>query len=186
MKPGKKEKIRFGQAPRETLPNAAETKVEDAGAIPKDSVAANTIEADNAGPPAPPEKKTRFASRSKLPKVAKPKGPQLDNFTPAPPDAGEVADRQTQSAPLGLGGDTSKKKKKKHDTASTGQKTRMQERPKDETPKQPLELTPAAPVAGAPAPRPANTSPAPASAPQQTPASPDPPQSTTPASEPPH
>ena len=31
MKPGKKEKIRFGQAPRETLPTAA-TKTEDAGA----------------------------------------------------------------------------------------------------------------------------------------------------------
>ena len=187
MKPGKKEKIRFGQAPRETLPNAAETKVEDAGAIPKDAAAANTLEADNAGPPAPPEKKTRFAARAKLPKVAKPKGPQLDNFAPAPPDSGEVADRQTQSAPLGLSGDTSKKKKKKHDTASNGQKTRMQERPKDDTPKQPLEMTPAAPVPGAPAPKkPANNSPAPASAPQQTPASPDPPQSNTPASEPPH
>jgi peptidyl-prolyl cis-trans isomerase SurA len=36
MKAGKKEKIRYGQAPRETLPNAAPTKVEDAGALPKD------------------------------------------------------------------------------------------------------------------------------------------------------
>jgi peptidyl-prolyl cis-trans isomerase SurA len=185
MKPGKKEKIRFGQAPRETLPNATETKIEDAGAIPKTVADAAAEEADSRQPAAPVQK-TRFAARAKLPKAAKPKGPQLDNFTPASPDASEVADRQTQSAPLGLDGDTSKKKKKKHDTASTGQKTRMQERPKDETPKQPLELTPAAPVPGAPAPRPVNTSPAPASAPQQTPTSPDPPQSTTPASEPPH
>jgi peptidyl-prolyl cis-trans isomerase SurA len=190
MKPGKKEKIRFGQAPRETLPNAPETKVEDAGALPKDAAAGDTQEADNSTRPAVPVKKSRFSERAKLPKTAKPKGPQLDNFTPAAPDAGEVADRQTQSAPLGLDGDTSKKsKKKKPNTASTGQKTRMTERPKEESTKTPVELTPAAPVAGAPAPATApkttNTAPVPSSAPQQTPASPDPPQSNAPASEPP-
>jgi peptidyl-prolyl cis-trans isomerase SurA len=168
MKAGKKEKIRYGQAPRETLPNATETKVEDAGALPK--------EADNSGQaaenplqPSAPEKKTRFSGRAKLPKSAKSKGPQLDNFTPAPPDATEVADRQTQSAPLGLNGDTSKKKKKKT-TATTGEKTRMQDRPKDETGKTPLEMTPAAPAAGAPAPATApkpdqSATPAPATAP---------------------
>jgi peptidyl-prolyl cis-trans isomerase SurA len=189
MKPGKKEKIRFGQAPRETLPSAPETKVEDAGALSKDAAAGSTEEADNSSQPAAPVKKTRFSSRATLPKTAKPKGPQLDNFTPAPPDAGEVADRQTQSAPLGLAGNTAKKSKKKPSTASTGQKTRMTERPKDESTKAPLELTPAAPVAGAPAPatapKTANPAPVPSSAPLQTPASPDPPQSNTPASEPP-
>jgi peptidyl-prolyl cis-trans isomerase SurA len=187
MKPGKKEKIRFGQAPRETLPNTTETKVEDAGAVPKDAAAGATEEADNSTQPAAPVKKTRFSARATLPKAAKSKGPQLDNFTPAPPDSGEVADRQTQSAPLGLAGDTTKKPKKKSGNASTGQKTRMTERPKEETTKTPVELTPAAPVPGAPAPAtaPKTTSPAPSSAPQQTPASPDPPQSDTPASEPP-
>lgn len=189
MKPGKKEKIRFGQAPRETLPNATETKVEDAGAVSKDAAAGATEEADNSTQPAAPVKKTRFSARLKEPKAAKSKGPQLDNFTPAPPDAGEVADRQTQSAPLGLAGDTAKKSKKKSTNASTGQKTRMTERPKDESTKTPLELTPAAPVPGAPAPAAApkttNPAPVPSSAPQQTPASPDPPQSSTPQSEPP-
>ncbi|MFC5865414.1 peptidylprolyl isomerase [Acidicapsa dinghuensis] len=171
-KPGKREKIRFGQAPRETLPNATETKVEDAGALPKDQVDATTAEITNPLDQAPPEKKTRFRDRAKLPKEKKPQGPQLDSFTPAPPDSQEVADRQTQSAPLGLNGDTAKKKKK-HQT-SNGQKTRMQERPKDETQKQAPELTPAAPVAGAPAP--AKPTPAPESTtPQSTT-----PQSTTP------
>jgi peptidyl-prolyl cis-trans isomerase SurA len=188
MKAGKKEKIRYGQAPRETLPNSTPTKVEDAGALPK-AAAGETEEADNSAQPAAPVQKTRFASRSKLPKAAKPKGPQLDTFAPAPPDASEVADRQTQSAPLGLAGDTAKKKKKKNDAATTGQKTRMQERPKAPADTTPLEMTPAAPAKGAPAPAtaPAATpQPAPSSAPQQTPASPDPPQSNTPASEPPH
>jgi peptidyl-prolyl cis-trans isomerase SurA len=187
MKPGKKEKIRFGQAPRETLPNAPETKVEDAGALPKDAAAGNTQEADNSNQPAAPVKKTRFSARATLPKAAKSKGPQLDNFTPAPPDSGEVADRQTQSAPLGLAGNTAKKSKKKPGNASTGQKTRITDRPKDESTKTPVDLTPAAPVPGAPAPAtaPKPPAPAPSSAPQQTPASPDPPQSGTPQSEPP-
>jgi peptidyl-prolyl cis-trans isomerase SurA len=171
MKPGKKEKIRYGQAPRETLPNAAETKTEDAGALPKEAEN-NDDAADNPLQPAAPVKKTRFSSRAKLPKAAKPKGPQLDSFTPSAPDAGEVADRQTQSAPLGLQGDTSKKTKKKTATATTGQKQRMQDRPKDETPKAPVEMTPAAPAAGAPAPATASkpdqtATPAPAPAPQQ-------------------
>jgi peptidyl-prolyl cis-trans isomerase SurA len=152
MKAGKKEKIRYGQAPRETLPNAAPTKVEDAGALPKEA-AAGPEEADNSQQPAAPVKKTRFSSRATIPKAAKPKGPQLDTFTPAPPDAGEVADRQTQSAPLGLDGDTSKKaKKKKQDTATNGQKTRITERPKSDTGKTAPEMTPAPAVAGAPAP----------------------------------
>jgi peptidyl-prolyl cis-trans isomerase SurA len=185
MKAGKKEKIRYGQAPRETLPSAAETKVEDAGALPK--AEAGTDEADNANAPVVPVKKTRYSARAKDPKAAKAKGPQLDSFTPLPPDASEVADRQTQTAPLGLNGDTSKKKKKKQATATEGEKTRMQDRPKDTTEKAPLEMTPTAPVAGAPAPATAPKAapsqipaPVPSSAPQQTPTSPDPPLATAP------
>jgi len=183
MKAGKKEKIRYGQAPRETLPNTAQTKIEDAGALPK-AAETETAEADNPlQPAAAPVKKSRYSERMKLPKAPKPKGPQLDNFTPAAPDAAEVADRQTQAAPLGLAGDTSKKKKKKASDATAGEKTRMQDRPKAPENTTPLEMTPAAPVQGAPAPA---TAPKPASAPQQTPTSPDPPQTGTPASEPPH
>jgi peptidyl-prolyl cis-trans isomerase SurA len=171
MKAGKKEKIRYGQAPRETLPNAAETKVEDAGALPK--VAENdAAEPDNPLQPSAPAKKTRYTERMKLPKAPKPTGPQLDSFTPAPPDAAEVADRQTQAAPLGLAGDTSKKKKKKSPTATEGEKTRMQDRPKAPADTTPVEITPAAPVQGAPAPATApkpSTAPAPDTAPAPAP-----------------
>jgi peptidyl-prolyl cis-trans isomerase SurA len=188
MKPGKKEKIRFGQAPRETLPNAADTKIEDAGALPK--VAQNdAADADNPlQPAAPPVKKTRFSERAKLPKAPKPKGPQLDDFAPAAPNAEEVADRQVQNAPLGLNGDMAKKSKKKSDTATTGEKKRMKDQPKKENTKAPLVMTPTPPVPGAPAPAtaPATQQTPGTSAPQQTPTSPDPPQSNTPSSEPPH
>ena len=183
MKAGKKEKIRYGQAPRETLPAAAETKTEDAGALPK--VASNDTDADNAQQPAAPVKKTRFSDHARDPKAPKAKGPQLDSFAPAPADSTEVADRQTQAAPLGLSGDTTKKKKKKAPAAAAtaGEKTRMQDRPKQPSDTTPPEITPAPVAPGAPAPAakptPA-TAPTPSSAPQQTPTSPDPPSSTTP------
>ena len=44
------------------------------------------------------------------------------------PDAADIADRQEQSAPLGLAGDTASKKKKKHTT--TGEKTRLSDEKK--------------------------------------------------------
>jgi peptidyl-prolyl cis-trans isomerase SurA len=150
MKAGKKEKIRYGQAPRETLPNSTDTKVEDAGALPKDPAA--TEEADNAAAPAAPVKKTRYSARALEPKAKKNKGPQLDSFTPAPPDSAEVADTQVQNSTEGINGDTTKKKKKAN-TATTGQKKRMTERPKTDNPDKALPpMTPAGPVQGAPAP----------------------------------
>jgi peptidyl-prolyl cis-trans isomerase SurA len=150
MKPGKKEKIRFGQAPRETLPAAAETKTEDAGALPK--VADNSSQAPENPLEAPsaPTRKSRFSDRAKLPKAPKSTGPKLDNFAPSAPDPSEVADRQTQSSALGLSGDTSKPKKVA--ATSTGPKKRMKDREKKANEKKPIEMTPAAPVPGAPAP----------------------------------
>jgi peptidyl-prolyl cis-trans isomerase SurA len=146
MKPGKKEKIRLGHAPTKTLPNAPETKTEDAGAAPLAANAApdpvNPLE-NNAAP----EKKTRFSARAKVPKQPKPKGPQPDAIAPAAPDAAEVADRATQAGPLGLAGDTSKNKKKKKST-TTSDKTRLSEKKKTET--QPQADVPLAP---APAPQ---------------------------------
>jgi peptidyl-prolyl cis-trans isomerase SurA len=128
MKPGKKEKIRYGQAPTKTLPNAPETKTEDAGAVEQASAGAqepvNPLEANTA-----PEKKTRFAQRASLPKQPKATGPKVDKLAPAPPDAAEVADRQTQAAPLGLSGDTGVKTKKKKST-TTGDKTRLTDKSK--------------------------------------------------------
>ena len=129
MKPGKKEKIRFGKAPQETLPKAPSSQTEDAGA--GEQVATNTAaEPDNPlenNPKA--EKKTRFSDRARLPKPPKPKGPQLDPQAPAAADASEVADREAQSGPLGLGGNQTPGKKKKKNT-TTGDKTRLSDKKK--------------------------------------------------------
>jgi peptidyl-prolyl cis-trans isomerase SurA len=159
MKPGKKEKIRYGKAPTKTLPASPATPTEDAGAVPE--VAANNEPANPLEPAAAPEKKTRYSDRAKQPKEKKAKGPTVDPLAPAAPDAAEVADRQTQSAPLGLGGETAGNKKKKTSTTS-GDKTRLSDRNKPENQPQ----TPAAP---APAPTPIPAVPG-APAPSQTPA----------------
>ena len=130
MKPGKKEKIRFGKAPQETLPAAPSSQTEDSGA--GQQVATNTAEPDNPlETQARPEKKSRFSDRAKVAKQVKAQGPKPDPQAPAPPDAAEVADRQTQAGPLGLGGDTTSKKKKKSTT--TGDKTRLSNKKKSES-----------------------------------------------------
>jgi peptidyl-prolyl cis-trans isomerase SurA len=155
MKPGKKEKIRFGKAPQETLPAAAASPTEDAGAVEPQVANAggeseNPLEADSK-----PEKKTRFSDRARLPKQPKPKGPQLDPETPSAPDAAEVADRQAQAGPLGLGGNQTNKKKKKNTT--TADKTRLSDKKKadekEDTGDRPLGFAPQQPPNGtAPAP----------------------------------
>ncbi|HEY1987032.1 MAG TPA: peptidylprolyl isomerase [Terracidiphilus sp.] len=155
MKPGKKEKIRFGQAPTKTLPSAPSSETEDAGATPQ--VAQNN-EPANPLESAPAEKKTRFSARAKVQKQGKAKGQKADPLAPSAPDASEVADRQTQAAALGLGGDTASKKKKKGGT-TTGDKTRLSDKKKPEnqpqTPANTPAPTPIQPVPGAPAPAPA-------------------------------
>ena len=161
MKPGKKEKIRFGQAPTQTLPPApGETVTEDAGAIAQTASAA-TPEPENPLETKPkPLHKTRYSEHPKTPKV---KGPKVDTLAPAAPDAAEVADRQTQAGPLGLAGDTSKKKKK-HAT-TTGDKTRLSDKKKDEAPPEQTNATapqpPPAPTPQPPAPAPQPPAPAP-------------------------
>jgi peptidyl-prolyl cis-trans isomerase SurA len=151
-KPGKKEKIRFGQAPRETLPTAAkDTATENAGALPETA----TNEPANPLLPTRTTEKSRFSDRARTEKKSKHKAGKSsapsDNMTPAPPDAAEVADRATQSAPLGLSGDTATKKKKKKAT-TTGAKTRMSQEKKAPEEKTPVQMTPAPQEPGAPAP----------------------------------
>ena len=154
MKPGKKEKIRFGQAPTKTLPgvpSSPETPTEDAGAVPQ--VAENNQPSNPVEEAPVAEKKTRFSDRAKQAKEPKAKGPKADPMAPAAPDAAEVADRQTQSAPLGLNGDTASKKKKAGTTA--GEKTRLSDKKKPENQPPaaaPLAPTPIPAVEGAPAP----------------------------------
>jgi peptidyl-prolyl cis-trans isomerase SurA len=152
MKPGKKEKIRFGQAPTKTLPVAPETKVENAGALPPEVASAAQEPVNPLEATAAPEKKSRYSARARQPKQPKAKGPQPDALAPPAPDAAEIADRQTQAGPLGLAGDTAAKKKKKATT--TGDKTRMASKPKKaETPQGDVPLAPA-PQTPAQAPQP--------------------------------
>jgi peptidyl-prolyl cis-trans isomerase SurA len=174
-KPGKKEKIRFGKAPTKTLPATPAMQTEDAGAGTQ--TASNANEPANPLEAAPTPKKTRFSDRARQPKQAKgTRGSQNSSMTPQAPDAAEVADRQTQSGSLGLGGDASNKKKK---GTANAEKTRMSDRnkkPADQDTKQ-AQPTPMPPVAGAPGPQ--SGQPA-APTPQQAPA--NPPQ--TPATQP--
>jgi peptidyl-prolyl cis-trans isomerase SurA len=160
-KPGKKEKIRYGQKPRETLPDTPSRITENAGALPENTPAqvdpnapANPLESR------PVAAKSRYSTRARLPKQPKPVL-TLDNaapaaMAPAAPDAAEAADRQTQAGPLGLAGNTAPQKKKKH-SANTGDKQRLSQHKKDPnqpTPQQQQQqnFTPVPTLPGAPAP----------------------------------
>ncbi|MGH9589142.1 MAG: peptidylprolyl isomerase, partial [Terracidiphilus sp.] len=168
-RPGKKEKIRFGQKPRESLPSAATDAgtgptIENAGALPENASAdqepVNPLDAQA------PERKTRFSDRAREHQDKKTEKTRQTEFNATPPSAAEVADRQVQSASLGLDGNTSGKKKKKKQT-TTGKKERYSQQTKkpDEAP--PV-FTPAPPVVGAPAPDGApKQEPSSTSAPQQ-------------------
>ncbi len=167
-KPGKREKIRFGQAPRETLPTAANgSSTEDAGALPQ--TAENTDQPANPLEQAPAKVKGRFSDRARAEQGKKKKhvAGQTDSMAPPPPNAAEVADQETQSAPLGLGGNTTPTGKKKKKTATTtSEKTRMSEKKKGENTTPPPQPTPVPPVPGAPAPANEPVAPAPQTQPQ--------------------
>ena len=154
QKPGKKEKIRYGQAPRETLPTAANgSTTENAGALPQ--TADNSQQPANPLEPTRPTVKGRFSNRARTEhgKKKQPFGAQTDDMAPAPPNAAEVADQETQSSPLGLGANTTTTGKKKKKTATTtSEKTRMSQKKKQENTTPPPQPTPVPPVPGAPAP----------------------------------
>jgi peptidyl-prolyl cis-trans isomerase SurA len=175
-KPGKKEKIRYGQAPRETLPTATTNSstenagAENAGALPE--TASNAEQPANPLEPTRPTQKTRFSERARTEKKKSKTaaGGPANTSAPAPPDAAEVADRQTQSTPLGLSGQTPTNKKKKAAATTTAEKTRKsQEKKKQDqsAPKPVPQPTPIAPVPGAPAPAQQPEAPQPQTQPQQ-------------------
>ena len=163
-RPGKKEKIRFGQKPRETLPSATSdtstaATVEDAGALPETANAepqpVNPLDTQ------PPVQKTRFSDRARVHKDKKQvqDTPQETEFNAAPPTPAQVADRQVQASSLG----PSDKKKKKQTTKGKKQRYSQTKKPEGPAPV----FTPAPPVQGAPAPAAAPTqAPAPAGTPQ--------------------
>jgi peptidyl-prolyl cis-trans isomerase SurA len=170
LTPGKKpkkihrEKVRFGQAPRNSLPAGPEETLaagtnQGAGAtssvLPAPGAAIAPIEStstvatneDPLAPQAAPKGKTRFSDRAPLEKEKKAEAKsflvkQKAIATPAPMSAEEKAAAQTQDAPLGLSGDTATKKKKKR--VKGAPKERMQ----DEAPAPPKpkpEMTPIPP-----------------------------------------
>jgi peptidyl-prolyl cis-trans isomerase SurA len=180
LKPGKKEKIRFGKAPTKTLPSGPPAATEDAGANPQ--LAQNNQPEAPPEAAAPPVKKTRFSDRVRLPKQQQQQQPKVQKVeypsqsAASAPDAAEIADRQTQSSALGLSGDTAGKKKKKSAT-TTSEKTRLSEKKKQDQQSQtspaPAQPTPIPAVPGAPAP---TQAPPAAPAPSTPPAAPPAPQ----------
>ena len=131
MKPGKPEKIRFGQAPRESLPTSqvASAAAPDAGPsvttpenryVNPDGTVSNSIDAA-------PEKKTRLSARPPVKKVKTPK----NSDTPDQPTPEEQASQKVQNAPMGLTDpDAAKKPKQK---AAKTRYSATQKQP-DETP----------------------------------------------------
>jgi peptidyl-prolyl cis-trans isomerase SurA len=188
----KREKIRYGQAPRNSLPagpqesaqggdigagatSAAVTPGGTMDAAPGTAIAplegqtslAASADADPLAPKVTEQKKTRFSDRAKTEKVDKAKAQSTKAKekaaeSPIPVTTQEKATQQAQAAPLGLNGDTVKKKKKKK--VKGGPKERLQNKPAtpaapppEETPSKapdrgtPLEGTPGAGKAAAPA-----------------------------------
>jgi peptidyl-prolyl cis-trans isomerase SurA len=126
-KPGKREKIRFGQAPRESLPSS---EVATAGA-PDAGPSVTTPETRYVNPDGTvsgatdaPERKTRLSNR---PPVHKVKTPKSTTDTTDQPTPDELATQKVQNAPLGLADPAAAKKAKQK-----GEKTRYSAKPKEE------------------------------------------------------
>jgi peptidyl-prolyl cis-trans isomerase SurA len=170
-KPGKKEKIRYGQAPREALPPAAHPTEQtagqatgtEAGAGNEAQLASNSSSTDIPGADVAPtvDRKTRFSDRARQPKAKKAKTPdQVENervAEQATPE--EAAAEKTQSAPLGLAGDTAAKKKA---AKVKGDKTRFADqanKSKQAAPPPPQTSTPSPLATPGTAPAPADNAP---------------------------
>jgi peptidyl-prolyl cis-trans isomerase SurA len=151
-KPGKREKIRFGQAPRESLPasQVATAVASDAGSPSVTTPETRYVNPDgtvSGEQTAAPERKTRLSAR---PVVHKPKTPKTPD-TSDQPTPEEQAAQKVQNAPMGLTDPNADKKPK-----PKPEKTRYSERPKEEDKTQPYlgkpETAPQAPpTAGQPA-----------------------------------
>jgi peptidyl-prolyl cis-trans isomerase SurA len=136
----KREKVRYGQAPRNALPpgpqetavgagagEATSTQTADAGSAvaPGAAIApvagsttqfSPTPDVDPLAPKPTSTGKTRYSDRARTEaadKAAKKQAAvkQKSAFTPAPASVEEKADTKTQSTPLGLNGDTATKQK---------------------------------------------------------------------------
>ncbi|MCU1319629.1 MAG: PpiC-type peptidyl-prolyl cis-trans isomerase [Edaphobacter sp.] len=201
----KREKVRYGQAPRNSLPaGPQETGVgEDVGAgassagvTPGGVMAAPgavmaptqsttqlsaSSDADPLAPKTPELRKTRYSARAKTEAADKAaakaaKAKEKAAITPAPISTNEKATQQTQAAPLGLNGDTAKKQKPKR--VKGAPKERLQNKEKEAPTEGPAPDPTVNPALGA---SPAGVTPAPTpSAPAPAPPTTDTPVPTTP------
>jgi peptidyl-prolyl cis-trans isomerase SurA len=152
--------VRYGQVPRELLPdeasaqaNAAPTEVGSAKgtssmmaeALPDPNATPATEAANPLEPKAAAKKKGRYAEHPEAPKKPKVK---VAAAAPVASTVEETAAEKTQAAPLGLNGDTSKKKKK---TKHTGPKQRLEEKPAAPAATPPALTQPAIPLVPTPA-----------------------------------
>lgn len=120
QKPGKREKIRFGQAPRETLPPAPTRQV-NAGAGQQQATAsepsgvtmtdASGNMVDNGEEQPKKHVKQRFQDQKKLPKAKRWKNRKKQKYVAPKPSAAVLAKEQRESQAYGLQGDTAHKKK---------------------------------------------------------------------------
>jgi peptidyl-prolyl cis-trans isomerase SurA len=136
QKPGKREKIRFGQAPRETLPTA-QTRTVDAGAgqgltATQEAIGPTVVNANggvgNTSAPAPKPQKLRFQDQKKLPRAKQWKNRSKQKYVPPAPSAAELAKEKRQSQAYGLRGDTTHQKKV--NPAKEGPKRRLSDEDK--------------------------------------------------------
>ena len=117
QKPGKKEKIRFGQAPRESLPSSQVATNSVPAVGPDTNPAVTTPETRVVNPDgtisgetaAANEKKTRLSNRPPVKKVKKDK---TDPDAPPQATTEEQASQKVQNAPLGLADQADQKKAK--------------------------------------------------------------------------
>jgi peptidyl-prolyl cis-trans isomerase SurA len=172
MKAGKPEKIRFGQAPRESLPSSQVASANAPPVVPDTTPSVTTPETRYVNPDgtvsgaASPvnERKTRLSNR---PPVKKAKKDKSGADTPPPATPEELASQKVQDAPLGLADQTAAQKKAKQ----KGDKTRYSAKPKepDQTPQpylgQPAPASTQPPASDASHPAPATNPPAPATGP---------------------
>ena len=162
QKPGKKEKIRFGQAPRETLP-AGDTRSVDAGAAPPAPTQQVAINGSGMAPGMEPggptdtsdvkKVKTRYSDRLKETKSKRKEqsaeekaANKHQKFIPPVQTPDEQAQEKRQDAALGLKGDTTKTKKV--NPAKTGPKRRLSDEDKKKQEQQ--QNSAPAPATGAP------------------------------------
>ncbi len=182
----KREKVRYGQAPRNALPaGPQEAGVggdtgEGAAPAPGAAMVAQTptqvSSATDENPlttKPPVVQKTRYSARAATEKADKAaakatKAKEKAAITPPPMTTAEKAAANTQAAPLGLNGDTAKKKKKTKVEGAPKERLQDKEKPAPvEAPAPEPTVNPAlGPAPGEPTPRPA---PAPAAPAQPTP-----------------